>query len=241
MRNPASVLALVLLGTLAAPLCAQPQPVADYRFNGDFTDSVGEGPDLDFLLPSDPKAPSEGTFIEEPLDGFRLPGWSYPAGTGFGLSTTDLIANDTYTVAILVAIDEPFGFVKLLDTRNLQLDEGLYARSEALRYYPAVSGQTEALPPGAVRQVVVTRAVDGSYVGYVDGVEQFVYADPSGGTAISEEQTLTFLRDDDVTLSENSAGVVLRIRLFDSALDAAEVLEIEADRIWLAVFDDGFE
>lgn len=41
--------------------------------------------------------------------------------------------------------------------------------------------------------------------------------------------------------NENSAGTVLRIRLFDTALDAAAVLALENDRAGDIVFADGFD
>lgn len=82
-------------------------------------------------------------------------------------------------------------------------------------------------------QVVVTRAPDGTYVGYLDGVQQFTFVDTeaSGQFTAMAARTLHFLRDDNDTGNSEEAAVLLhRVRLFDRVLTPAEVTALESNR-----------
>ena len=72
-------------------------------------------------------------------------------------------------------------------------------------------------------QVVLTRDGSGQVVGYVNGRPQFAFLD-SGNDGVIVGDTLRFFKDDG---GEESAGAVARIRLFDTALSAAEVAALD--------------
>lgn len=224
-----------LLAALSMPLPAQ--PVADYLFNGTLDDSLGIAPPLTALVPED------GSYVTETLGGVADTGRTFSEGTGFELPVAGLLANDEYTIAIVFEFDDTAAWAKIIDAVARASDTGLYANANRLTLYPTDETSADLFDANTYRQVVVTRDAAGSYVCYVDGVVQFTYDDSATGYGrISSENLLAFLRDDEMTLNnENSAGTVLRIRLFDTALDAAAVLALENDRAGDIVFADGFD
>lgn len=230
----------LVIATLLAALAPQTQAaqVADYRFNGDFSDALGISPALTEL------DPGSGAWVTAQIDGLPVQHRLFLEGTGYELSTLGLVNNDEYTISMLLELDQTDSYAKFLDVSGRNSDTGLYAQSNTLRLYTGGSGLANAFPPDRYVQATLTRDATHTVVGYVDGIEQFsLFDDPMDPVAlISVENLLTFLRDDDSTgNSENSAGHIARIRIFDTALDATEVAALEADRVWLRVFGDGFE
>ena len=125
----------------------------------------------------------------------------------------------------LEAADDLGGYEKLFDMRDGVVDDGLYLDGDELSYYPYYSAaHTVRLQPQAFYWLTLTRSPAGELVGYVDGAEQFRVADADGrSSAISSSGMVTFFHDDNDTSGEHFAGVVTRIRLFDSVLTPAQV------------------
>ncbi|MCK7592911.1 LamG domain-containing protein [Pseudomarimonas salicorniae] len=235
MRPSLTAVALLLLlhayGTNAADFAAKgvapPTPVADYDFLGWLGDALGNGPVLERI-----GGPGTG-YVEVTADGNTRLVLSVPEGAGLRLASGPLLPLDTYSIAMIVSLSSTNSYAKLLDTNALTVDSGLYARNNQLRYYTAGQATSTSFPDGVLRQVVVTRAANGTYTGYLDGFQQFSFDDSTAGqgTPISAQRLLHFLRDDDITgNSEESNAVIHRIRLFDSALSAAQVAALEANR-----------
>lgn len=212
-------------------------PVADYRFNYTLDDSLGLAPALTQLVPGD------GAYVPVLLDGAATVGHTFSEGAGFQLSVDGVLSDQRYTMAIIMAFQQTKSYAKIVDTQALEFDAGLYAVDQSLYLYPSDTAPPESLQPDTYYQIVLTRAEDGTTTGYLDGVEQFTFDDSLDGYAMfSAERLLTFFRDDETTgNNENSEGTVLRIRLFDAALDAGQVADLEIDRVGDVVFANGFE
>lgn len=232
------LLALTMLALTMACLSftahAAPEPVVDYGFAGSLTSLHRNAP---VLKPIDPGS----SFIDDVVDGRPVMGLAFPEGAGLLVSTTDLIPSDTYSVAILMEFDQTSSYAKILDTKSLTSDHGLYVDSSNLAFYSFASANTGAFTANTPLQVVVTRAADRAYRGYINGIEQFNFMDTVAEAIIYPGQLMFFRDDSDTGNSENSAGTVYRIRIYDHALSAQEVADLETDRLTPAVFVGSFE
>lgn len=222
--------------TLCMTAVAQ-SPVADYRFNHSLVDSLGQAP---ALVPS---VPGDGGFVPVTLDGVLTTARMFSEGAGFVLDVEDVLPGQSYTIAVLVRLDRTGDYAKIVDTKALQSDTGLYAVAEALYVYPA-----DVYPPEGVflpdtwHHVVMTRSETGAVSAYLDGVVQLSFDDSvSNFVVISPERLLAFFQDDNMTIGEHSAGTVARIRLFDTALSPGQVADLEIDRAGDRVFANGFQ
>lgn len=231
-------LALVpVLGLLPLVAGAQAGAVADYRFQQSFDDSLGIAPPLQRLMPSD------GSFATENVFGHNVTVFRFGEGTGFQVPVAGLLDWNVFTIAVIVRFDQADHWVKIIDTKLRGPDDGLYVISRNLQLYPHGPTSSEhSFRPDTWHQVVLTRDAAGLARVYIDGNEQFSVDDlATGHAALSPERVLTFFRDDhDTADSENGAGAVARIRLFNRALTASEVRSLEIARPDL-VFAHGFE
>ena len=232
-RLPAALLACLLsLAPLAA--AAPPDPVADYNLSLGLTDTRGNGAPL---VPIGTVATSN---VNVQVFGTTRQALAVPRGAGLRLDGGALLPLDTYSIAMWVSLAATDSYAKLVDTNNLGADLGLYAQSTDLRYFTDGSTDGDAFTAGEFHHVVVTRAADGSYTGYLDGRQQFRFTDGDNAqqTRISAERILHFLRDDNTTTNgEASDAQLLRIRLYDRELSAGDVAVIDPAYI----FAGGFE
>lgn len=205
--------------------------VADYRFQDNFASSIGAAP---ALQPFEPV----GTFVDVLVDGQSVRGWSYPVRAGLALETTGLISDVEYSIVMLLRVDDVGGYTKLVDFSGLTLDDGLYYLTDSLVFYPEVEPNTGGVFDDVFHQLVLTRAADGTMVGYVDGVQKFTLIDSDAAGVVLDGQ-LAFLRDDAVTSGEEGPGVVARLRIFNHVLTPAEVQRLQ--RLATGLFRDGFE
>jgi hypothetical protein len=194
--------------------------VADYQFMDDLSSSVGGAADLNPL--------GGGSFVTASVDSCSVTAWGFPAQTGLDLDVSGLISGDEYTVVMLFEAQEVYEYAKLLDTQDRVIDEGLYFEDYDLYFYDEDYGETDLVAPGVFFQVAVSRDAAGNYVGYIDGVEQLSFVDSSNYATVSAADRLVFFRDDlDTSDSENTAGTVARIRIYDNALSASEVAALD--------------
>jgi hypothetical protein len=198
---------------LAAPL-----EKADYQFQNTHASSIDAPPALLDI--------GDGTnsFITDTVDGKSRTVLSWPAANGVALTpTTGVVPNDVYTIVALFRIDDTTGFRKLIDFKGLSADPGLYSVDGHLYFYPVVQGTSVAITAGEYVQVVLTRDSSNHVIGYVDGSQQFAFNDSNDFAVIDFKNTLNFFLDDHITTGEESAGVVARLRVYDSALPANQV------------------
>jgi len=205
--------------------------VADYRFQDSLASSIDGAPALV------QRVPGRGGFVDTVVDGVTTRGWAFVDKAGFELPIAGLISDSTWSIAMLLRVENPGGYSKLLDVGSLTSDAGLYYQNGALVYYPDASSDVLSVEADTCHQVVLTRAADGEMVGYVDGVEQFRFFDMDANGVVLDGK-LVFLRDDAITDNEDATGVVSRIRVFSHTLPPQEV---RALRQTARIFHDSFE
>ncbi len=229
MRRLAALLCFGLALALAPLRAAE---VADYRFDDTLASSIAGAPPLQAMG-------GAGGFVDVVLDGQPRRAWGVVAGSGFSLSSLGLLPQDRFSVMLQISAAELGGYAKLIDTRSLVLDHGIYLSGDSFAYFPYYDDFHTQLLTHTFYWLTVTRAPSGEVVGYVDGVEDFRFDDSDGNSAISADQRLVFFVDDDETNGEETfAGRVTRIRLFDTVLSSPQVRHLTRQP---ALFRDGFE
>lgn len=205
--------------------------VADYRLQNSLSDALGVAPDLVPVLAGD------GGFANETVGDQSRIVRGFGAGGGFALDVDGLLGRDTYSVALLMRFDQVTGYRRIFDTLDSTSDLGLYVLSgDLVAYQAALSHDSDEFDTGW-HQVVLTRTANGMLAGYIDGNRQFLAPDENDSLRISEAAMLRFFVDDG---SENSAGAVARIRLWDHALSRTEVAQLD-DTLSEPLLFDGFE
>ena len=190
---------------------------ADYRFQNNLASSINSPPDLSFI--------GAGLYFTNlATDAGLRTVLRFDAGNGLQLQPTGGIApNNVYTIAMLFRFDTVSGWRRILDTKNAVIDEGLYALSGSLNFYPGPTSTGECMTNDTWHQVVVTRDASDQVEIYCDGASQLSFVDSSGYGIITGDETLRFFKDDD---TEDSGGYVGRIRTFPTALTPEEVVAL---------------
>ena len=187
---------------------------ADYRFQLNLTSSIGNPPDLQNIG-------AGNVYASESVDGFTQWVLQYPLHNGVHLQpTTGVIPTNIYTIVMLFRLDQITAYRRLVDFKAGTSDFGLYANNGSLNFYPVVNAPTATIAAGNYVQVVLTR--DGTnVVGYVNGVQQFNFADNNNYGVISSANDLRFFKDD--STSDDDSGAIARIRLYDAAMPPGQV------------------
>ena len=196
---------------IAAAVPATAALVNSYDFNGDLTDTLGNGADL---------VASGGSLATSGL-------YSFDAGQGLRL-TSAFSDPATYAIEIkfqLSNLDQRWK--KIIDFKDRTADEGLYVRRgpnsgdvDHLFFEsasPQANGPTQIF---ALTDMVVTFTRDGGtgeVKGYVDGLQQFAFTDVNN-YAFASGNILNFFMDEDSGGVRNDypAGSVDYIRIFDT-------------------------
>jgi hypothetical protein len=206
----------LLPGSPAIDAIVAPTPVHFYDLDSSFGDAFG-GPDLVAM---------GGALTSG--------GYDFAANQGLSLSSAN-IASGEYTIEIGFRFDALSGYQKILDFKNLTVDDGLYTRDRSLVFFGAsVSGGV--VSSSSFHHLVLTRDEATDVVrAYINGDEAWNFADAFGRAVFSgPESIIHVFRDDDVTApGEAESGFVSRIRIYDRALDATEVEQL---RILTATF-----
>ena len=186
----------------------------DYELNGSYADSLG-GPSL----------VNEGGTL-------TATGYNFAANQGLNLSNA--ITPGNYSIELNFSLTDVSGYRKLVDYQDLGSDAGLYNLNSDLNFYPGPTGSTAAITSGTQADVIVTRdSATNSLVGYLNGVQQFTYADTSNyGVFSSPNNIAEFFHDDTHTGGrEASAGSVDFIRVFNGALTSTEAATLYANGV----------
>jgi len=194
---------------------------ADYQFENTLASSTPAPPALTDLG-------AGNSFVTDTVDAVSRIVLQFPQGNGLSLSpTTGVIPSGTYTIVVLFRFDTVFGYRKIVDFKNGTSDNGLYNLDSNLRFYNVALGSGTPIGAGVYVQVVLTRDASGNVVGYVNGTQYISFADGGSLAVIDGSNTLRFFKDDTLQGTENSAGAVARIRLFDTALSSSEVAALD--------------
>lgn len=178
-----------------------------YRLDGSYADDMG-GPAL------------------TPLGG-TLDATGYTFGANQGLTVSGAVQASVYTIDLVFSFDDVNGYRRLIDFMDQTSDTGLYVLSGDLNFFNEVTGSGAPFVAQQPSRLTVTRDADGVFVGYVNGVQHIAFADFNPLAVFSGPgQVATFFRDDLAVGGEASPGFVDYIRIYDSALSAAEVANL---------------
>jgi hypothetical protein len=211
------VAAVVAQGAAAATL------KADYRLQDTRTSSVAGAPALTDLG-------AGNAFASESVGACPTRVLTFPKGGGLSVPTAGLIGPIDYSVVMTVRLADISDYRRLLDFKGGTSDNGLYAHDGKLDFYdnslsPADHEGAAVLANNRYAEIALTQEnfpiLDQVPIGYVDGAQQFTVH--SLGADLTSSGVLRFFKDD---TTEDSAGGVSRIRLYDGVLSPAEVKSI---------------
>lgn len=219
------------LALSAALLLASPASGAtltgDYKLEGNHSSSCGTAPNLVDV------GPGSNAFATEFFNGGVNGVLTFPEGNGLALNTQGILPQERYTVIMQFRLAQvgggATGYRSLLvfDSDPPDRDSGLYVHGGKLNFYDAdasVTGQEEPTPSVAADQyieVALTRDGADQVMVYANGAPRISYDDSAHGIGALLENAIEFFREFG---DEESAGAVARIRVYDDALSAAEIL-----------------
>ena len=181
-----------------------------YNLNNSYTDVYG-GPSL---------TPNGGTLSAS--------GYAFGANQGLSLSGV-FSAGSSYSIAIRSAFADTIGWRKIVDYKNLTMDEGYYAYYSEANSWPWIYGPDQAYTPNNLAFTVITRdASTNVFAMYVNGVQQGSFIDALGDADFTEPNGLAHFFIDDFITSQLEAtdGVVNYIAIYDVALDPNQVANL---------------
>jgi len=222
-RASAVALSLIVSGVLlagASPASAAAKLKADFRFQGSLKSSVGSARLV--------REGSAGQFLIKRVKGSKEGVWKWPEGTGLRLDGAHAAVGPgkgTYTFVMLVRLDAVDGYRKLIHFKDLSDDDGIYVDDGTLYAYD-LDYSDVVVEPLVWYQIVVTRnATDGVRI-YVDGTRVLRTADPTGTQVLGPDDFLRFLRDDEGTMTEESGGMIARLRIYNGPLTATQIRDL---------------
>lgn len=188
-----------------------------YEFNGNLNDSLG-GPSLS-------------------ANGGSLGASAYSFGANQGLSLSNALSADVYTIDMTFSFAPRSSWSKIVDFNNLTADAGLYRyvdSSGAVLQICSCSNKVNsafgAITDNQPVRITLTRDASQVVTQYVNGVSAGSYLDSGNNLTFNTSNHVAhFFMDDSATaFAEASAGSVSRIMIFDSALSSTAVANINA-------------
>ena len=161
--------------------------------------------------------------------------WNFSEGTGLVLNGANNFITNTYSIVMLVKLNQLSGYQKLVDFRHASdTDAGLYVNSSNLEAFGCGAfSQSNPVNSGQYQQLVMTRDSSKTIRLYVDGVEVGSGDDLSDGCSLGAGNQIHFLVDDALTCSaenpscEQGAGAIARLRIYSGALTPTEVRALD--------------
>lgn len=192
-------IALATAALIAAPASAA--LVADFQLNNSLADALGG-----------PAIVNNGGSLG--ATGITFSNNQGPTLAGFSNTAVYSIETEFY-------FDILGGYEKIMDFQARASDTGLYALGDTLNFYP-VTTSGSVFAAGVPVRFVLTRDAAGLVTGYIGNSAAISFVD-SGNLAVIDSE-LNFFRDDFATGGGESApGFVNYIRIYDTALTAAQV------------------
>jgi len=189
---------LAILAVLLSSMAANADLINSYDFDGDLSDTLGNGNDLISF-------------------GGLISGGRYTFSDNQGLSLTSALA-DTSNYAIEIKLqnnDDLSAYKKLIDFQELAVDAGLYLVGNTVDFYP--DDATNGIYALDI-DFTVGLARSGNLVElFLDGISIHSFSD-LGGDAIAGLNILNFFMDDNATSNlESFSGSVDFIRIYDDS------------------------
>jgi hypothetical protein len=195
---------------VATPDAAGPSPIHRYRLEGTYGDDYG------------------GSALVPQGGSFDAGGYRFGMNQGLGLSGAMPVA--IYTVDIKLALDLMEGWRKVLDFKSLKDDSGLYVHDSTFAFVEDAGNQVFVSSPPLLTaatpfEVTLTRATDGTVIGYVNRSMQFSIADRLGAGTFSDPNAFADFGVDDMSTGqqEASSGEIREIRIWDVALSPDQI------------------
>lgn len=190
----------ILLGMLAlcATLDAGATMIHDYELNGSLADTLG------------------GAALVS--GGGTLNATGYRFGTNQGLALQSLASS--YTIDMVYHFDSLGAWRKVIDFDGLTADAGLYVHGASYDLFPE-TGSLGTMAAGQDTRLTLTRDAGANLRLYEDGKLVMSLADIEG-YADAKGKVVNFFHDDG-NGPEAAGGAVDFIRIYDSALSAAQV------------------
>jgi len=126
MRVFKAVLLAVPLLLLASSMVLAGQ-VANYELQNSLASSDGNSASLVDL--------GTGSFVTDTVAGQQCTVFDFAEQTGLSLDITGLFGSSAYSFVAMMRFSETSNYAKILDVRNRNIDEGLYAYQSGLVYY----------------------------------------------------------------------------------------------------------
>ncbi len=176
--------------------------------------------------PLEPIGPGQNTFLATEVAGVTRTALQFPQGNGLQVARAD---DGEYSLVVVARLQETSGWRRLVDFQNGTRDTGLYVKDGRLDFYSMAIAGAGAVEPDKPFQVVLTRDAAGTVTGYVDGVEQLRFQDGQELASFAQTDRIRFFRDNeqDLHTDEHSAGIVYRIQIYEQALTAVQVANLE--------------
>lgn len=203
---------LLLLIFLSNYILAQ-TPIHSYNFNSSLNESGGLGP---ILVANG----GSGAFVNDVVCGNTKRVYQFAAGQGLDYNVGATFTN-TYSLEMVFKFSNVASYGRVLDYKNLTLDDGLYVVGGNLNFYPVTSGTGAPITANTYVHVVVTRNAAGTMNIYVNGCPHFTFNDASSRGITNAINKIVFFKDNG---GENSAGSVSEIHVFNTELTAAQAL-----------------
>ena len=205
--------AILLLAIAVSCEVSKADLIGLYEFNGDFSNSYGT---LPALTPQ-----TNGGF-----SGFNSGTWEWDGDTapGEGLQLSLSSPLSVYSVGIIFRYSQVDAYRKVLDYADQTSDDGLYVVDGSFLPWPYTEILEGSIAADTTTTIILTRDAGGTIAFYQNGSSTPLFTRDDDDDAYVAATTLSFFLDDNVTGGEfSSAGSVAEIRVWDTALSAAEI------------------
>ena len=206
------VAALLIAGSLPARGAGEAAKIGDWFFVGNLDNQIVGSP----LKMSHLVAGGANSFPQYEVDELGIETvLHHPLGSGLHLRGIPKPSRSVYSIDVYFVYDDPIGsYARILSFGPVESDRGLYIHNNTLELYPVNDGAIQVFTEDEFFHVLVTRNAKGVMRGYVDGALQWSYRDRRERYLL-KNGVVDFFVDDG---SENMAGAVSRIQVYDRAI-----------------------
>jgi hypothetical protein len=215
------VLAFLATGAAAAT------PIADWELQGNYASSIGTAQPLTDVG-------AGNVFETDAVNGLTRQVAAFPQHNGLQVSTTGSGLSGDYSAVLLVRLAQVDGYRRIFDSLDgVDPDRGVYAHNGKLDAFASGVDHESATPviaPNAYVDVTIatheglSTATDETWL-YANGN---LVLDTTGVVFSTGAQVFRFFKDN---TTEESAGKVACIRLYNGLLSNAEVAQIHSDGV----------
>jgi Concanavalin A-like lectin/glucanases superfamily len=204
---------------LAAGVGAKAKLTADYRLEGNLKSKGVDAPNLE-------EVGTGSTFDEVEVRGKLNGVWTWAIDDGLRLEQATKVLGSkgkTYTIVMLVRLDDVADYNKIVDFDNRDADEGWYVYEGGLYPYDLhFDYEKQVIEDEKWAQIALTRTEKGIVHGYADGKQVDGAKDKNRDVALGDDKILHFLLDDG-NPAESSGGDIARLRIWDTALSKKRI------------------